>query len=85
MKAFFTDTEIEALPHEQRIRAKAALCIARLSPGLTPEFIFTHGIQEPAACAEWLGQMVEYYEGIGEPDVAAPLAELRHSAIAIGI
>jgi hypothetical protein len=83
--AFFTDTEIEALPFEQRIRAKAAISIACLSPGLTPEFVFVHGIQEPSACSEWLGQMVEYYEGIGEPDVAAPLAELRHSAIAIGI
>ena len=82
---FFTESEIDALPSEQRIRARAALSIATLSPGLTPEFVFEHGLQEPCACAEWLGQMVEYYEEIGQADIAAPLARLRHSAIEAGI
>jgi hypothetical protein len=71
-----------ALP--RRVRAKSARFIAELTPGLTPEFVLEH-ILATYTCADWLGQMLEYYEAVGTDAIAAPLADLRAEAVDAGV
>jgi len=80
----FTNEETQdlALPH--RVRAKSARFIAELTPGLTAEFVLEH-ILATHTCADWLGQMLEYYEAVGTDAVAVPLADLHTQAVDAGV
>jgi hypothetical protein len=85
MKRFFSVAEIQALPQGDRVRAEAAISVAKHTPGLTAEFVFEHLMQDASACGEWLGQMIVYYEAQGQTAVVVLLSELRMQAVAAGV
>ncbi len=79
-----TNDEAQHLALPLGVRAKSARFIADLTPGLTAEFVLEH-ILATHTCADWLGQMLEYYEAVGTDAVAVPLADLHTQAVDAGV
>jgi hypothetical protein len=81
--AFFDPFDTSSLTAVERIRATTAIAVANLTPSLTPEFVFEHIVPDASACADWLGNMVEYFAEAGRADLVASLHELRSLAIGV--